>query len=244
MKRVSILLVIVVYLTACKVDVDEFKRAAALGDIEFVKDNICDIPQDKEFETMRTALSISIEQRKWDVAKYLIDQGASCSTYALCKALQDKDGESIAIKMINADDELGIESYYDDNMHDGATPLQYALSYRKKKAALLLLNKKADPFNYGSRFLAPVFVAAEINALDVMKVLIAKYNESQDIVDMVAADGTTPLFYAIMGNSLDMIKLLLDSGAHLSRIPKDKLNTIIYVSEPEVKQFLMHKLKN
>jgi len=244
MKRFILLLIIAMQFSACSVDVDEFKRAVEQGNIEFIKDNICDIPKDKEFDIKRSALSLSIEQRKWEVASYLIDQGASGSTYALCKALKDKDGENIALQMIKADDELGIETYYDENMYDGATPLQYALSYRKEKAALLLLKKQANPFYYGTHFLAPVFIAAEINAQEVMRLLINKYNKSQDIVDMVASDGTTPLYYAIKDNNIDMITLLLNSGADLSKIPQDKLNTVVYLSKPHVKLFIEQKMKD
>lgn len=211
MKKTFLILASAFLLASCGVDSEEFKNKVKAGNIEFVKTNIDALSKDEKTITLIESLDGAISSGHWELASYLVEQGALGTTHSLALAIKSQQ-ETLALQMIAQDDELGIESNTADNIYDGGTPLQYALAFKQNNVALQLIKNGAMPSNIGSRFHPPLWIAAETNSLDLVKAILAKNNNAVNISNV---DGETPIYPAIRNNNTEIVSLLVENGAEI-----------------------------
>ena len=111
---------------------------------------------------------------------------------------------------------------------DGFRPLGLAAFFGQTEAALLLMEKGADPhgISRNTQRVAPLHSAASSDAIQVARELIARGAD----VNARQQSGYIPLHAAVQNGSVEMVRLLLRAGADCSApndaglVPKDVPN--------------------
>ncbi len=114
-----------------------------------------------------------------------------------------------------------------------ATPLIFAITYKKTEVAKLLLKKGADVNSRASNGHTALHYASAYGPIELVKLLLEKgASVNFNVQDSAEGDdpGCTPLLYAAANGQLEIVKLLLEKGAAVNA--KASYNTIHQTATP------------
>ena len=103
-----------------------------------------------------------------------------------------------------------------DRTELGNTALHFAALHRRKRVALILLEKQANPLAENMKGETPVHWCCQNGTPSIVKALIRGINDLDDVLDK---GGNTPLHWAAETGNLPVVQLLLNQGA--SPIPRN-----------------------
>ena len=155
-----------------------------------------------------TALTYAIERHsaKGEIAKWLLECGATCNVKALMAAFAHEDETLIGLLLKD----------FDVNQRDpvGLTPLIRAARRGCTRTVSKLLKKGASADFYGLDGSTPLMHAAEQNHEPIVKVLLANgapFNQAD-------LTGSTALMRAAKKNHTAIVTLLLEAGADVNQV--------------------------
>lgn len=123
-----------------------------------------------------------------------------------------------------------------NNVNDiGKTALIFAVEQENYPIAISLLNKKADP---------NVHASGRDTALEVA---VAKQNANPELIKTLIAAGAklqNVLSKAILGGNIEIVKILLDSGAEVSSLEKPKTNGLLQALTSKNQKIAVLMLEN
>jgi len=212
-----------------------------------------DIPVDNKNDMGQTPLQIAIYSNCPDIAKLLIDKGASLdfrddygstalhvvSDVELAKLLIEK---GVNVKAVNEYGETPLHCVYDNielarlfldegadidaRSESGYTPLDYVVMYGCNDTARFLMEKGADPGN------SPLHYAALAGDASKVKELI----EDGWDVNVIDGNGETPLHYAF---NVEVAELLIKAGADVNAVDYYGSTPLDKAASEELKNFLI-----
>ncbi|HSN22925.1 MAG TPA: ankyrin repeat domain-containing protein [Methylomicrobium sp.] len=188
--------------------------AANIGDIEQVELEITrGTPVDStEPKKLSSALMFAAERGSLDIVKRLKEAGADINHtnkfgFAALHAATNANQLEVAKYLLNNG------ATVDPRDHLGQTPLYFAAEKNYLEISRELIAKGADVNAKTQKSWTPLYAAAANNALDVAKALI----EHGALVNIKTREGThSPLLIAAYNNNIEMVRLLLVSGADSS----------------------------
>lgn len=144
--------------------------------------------------------------------------------------------EAVALLLDNG---ANIESIYtNDVCHMQCTPLHYAVRRGYIDIARLLITRGADVESIDYNCCTPLQLAALYNQTDMMRLLI-EYGANIDPPRI--RYGRAPIYYAMNNNSVNAVRLLLDSGLSVNALYDSNctiLHRAINHNHPEIEALL------
>ncbi|MFH1113810.1 MAG: ankyrin repeat domain-containing protein [Pseudomonadota bacterium] len=184
--------------------------AAALGDVKAVQRFILNgADVNAKDEEGWPPLFRAWTNKKWDVAKALLDHGADINLEAgfglpaLIRAAGEGDTEAV---------ELILNKGTDVNQQYGGTPLMAAAAAGRSGVVNLLMDKGAD-INAVDKYGRTALMEAAIRKQPKMVRLLLDKGAAVDTQD---GEGWTALMDGVWGGDLEVVNLLLDKGAEVN----------------------------
>jgi len=188
--------------------------AANIGDLgkvesELKKGTPVDLPEEIK---QSTALMFAAERGFSEIVSRLVAGGANVNH-------KNKFGFTALHAAVNGN-QLAVAKYLLKNGAEvdaqdalGQTPLYFAAERGSLELARVLVENGADVNKKSQKSWSPLYAATSSNSLDVAKFLI----EHKATVNYKTGDGAhSPLLIAAFNNNVEMVRLLLDSGADAS----------------------------
>jgi len=132
---------------------------------------------------------------------------------------------------ISKDEKDNVENYI----------IELVVKYNCVEAAKTLLEHNIK-INICDGFLEhPFFVASEYNSKEEVELLI---NDFGIDIETHNKYGTTALFYAATGNSIDVIRLLIEKGININKAEDNGYTALMVAAESNSKEVVIELLKN
>lgn len=165
-------------------------------------------------------LHISVELGNYTMAKYFIDRGADVNEKAEFSELTPLElavsKGNYAITKLLIENGAAINSFYYDS---GDYPIHFAAEYGKEDIVELLIEKGADINCLNGSMKTPLSLAVSNGHKETAGVLI---KNGVNVNFPIDGYGNYPLHIAAEKGNIEIIKLLLDSGADINRRNKLK----------------------
>ncbi|CAM4758600.1 unnamed protein product [Rotaria magnacalcarata] len=177
----------------------------------------------------QTPLFCAAKEGRTDIVKYLLDRGANprVQNHYGVSALwipAQKGMLDVVELLLNAGAETHVAPF--GNLADelnitGWTPLYAAMKSRKFDVVKLLLKRGADPNAVTKLGSTPFLLASEICDLDIIEACVEAgadldFAPSGQDADNLNITGQTALFMATLKDRVDVVKFLIQKGAHVN----------------------------
>ena len=208
---------------------DDFFKACEEGNLDKVKNFIkkgCDVNKRSKGHFGITPLMHAAGERRRDVVKYLIDQGADIrreawyDRTALHYACESGDVNIVEV-LLGKGAEIDVED------EDSCTPLMLAAEWGHIGISLYLIDHGADVHKKGDRKRTTLYYASEKGDLKVVEALLSKGAE----IDVEDKDHCTPLMVAAEKGHIDTVLYLINNGADVYKKDDRKRTALHYASE-------------
>ncbi|ODM14982.1 hypothetical protein SI65_09477 [Aspergillus cristatus] len=169
---------------------EELKKVILNGSDFLAKAVLQQVHVDVRDRNGRTALSYAAEHGKFEMAKLLLEAGAS-----------------VSIRQWSLS---GWPDGYDPYFHSGATPIYWAARNGRLRILELILQHGTNPNTRTTPGRTPLHEACQRNHIECVRLLLSK---KADVNARSYSDGWSPLHEAVYNGHAELTKLLLDHGA-------------------------------
>ncbi|CAF4113390.1 unnamed protein product, partial [Rotaria magnacalcarata] len=177
----------------------------------------------------QTPLFCAAKEGQTDIVKYLLDRGANPHIQndygvGILWIPAQKGLLDVVEILLDAGAELNIApagEVADELNITGWTPLYAAMKTRQFDVVKLLLRRGANPNAITKLGSTPFLLASEICDLDIIEACVEasadlEFAPSDTEADKLNITGQTALFMATLKNRVDVVKFLIEKGAHVS----------------------------
>jgi len=173
-----------------------------------------------------TPLNSAIATGKRDMVKLLLDAGANVPAVIysgsdrspLFLAVINNQTEIVRLLVDNSSSPAAFVSLASTN---GVTPLMVAISKGYRDIIEVLLDAGANVQTVNDRGISPLFLAANENQTEMVRLLISYSSSPAEFVNLTSANGDTTLLLAAREGFPDIVKVLLGAGSDPCIVDKE-----------------------